>query len=53
MGAYHGKAGFDAFSHRKSILEVRGLFGLNFLRGTKLVRPPYGKGVERIVRWMK
>jgi coniferyl-aldehyde dehydrogenase len=53
MGAYHGKAGFDAFSHRKSVLEVRGLFGLNFLRGTTLARPPYGKGVERLLRWIK
>ena len=53
MGAYHGKAGFDAFSHRKSVLEVRGLFGLNFLRGTTLARPPYGKGVERLMRWIK
>ena len=53
MGAYHGKAGFDAFSHRKSVLEVRGLLGLNFLRGTTLARPPYGKGVERLLRWIK
>ena len=53
MGAYHGKAGFEAFSHRKSVLEVRGFFGLNFLRGTKLARPPYGKGVERLLRWMR
>jgi len=52
MGAYHGKAGFDTFSHRKSVLEVRGLLGLNFLRGTKLARPPYGKGVERLLRWL-
>lgn len=53
MGAYHGKAGFEAFSHRKSVLEVRGFFGFNFLRGTKLARPPYGKGVERLLRWMR
>jgi coniferyl-aldehyde dehydrogenase len=53
MGAYHGKTGFEAFSHRKSVLEVRGFFGLNFLRGTKLARPPYGKGVERLLRWMR
>ena len=53
MGSYHGKAGFDTFSHRKSILEVRGFLGLNFLRGTKLARPPYGKGVERLLRWLK
>jgi coniferyl-aldehyde dehydrogenase len=53
MGAYHGKAGFEAFSHRKSVLEVRGFFGLPFLSGTKLARPPYGKGVERLLRWLR
>ena len=53
MGAYHGKAGFEAFSHRKSVIEVRGFFNLNFLRGTKLARPPYGKGVERLLRWLR
>jgi coniferyl-aldehyde dehydrogenase len=53
MGAYHGKAGFETFSHRKSVLEVRGFFGLHFLRGTQLARPPYGKGVERLLRWLK
>ncbi|QWE19127.1 coniferyl aldehyde dehydrogenase [Polynucleobacter corsicus] len=53
MGAYHGKAGFEAFSHRKSVLEVRGFFGLHFLRGTQLARPPYGNGVERLLRWLR
>jgi coniferyl-aldehyde dehydrogenase len=53
MGAYHGKTGFDTFSHRKSVLEVRGFFGLNLLRGTQLARPPYGNGVERLLRWLK
>jgi coniferyl-aldehyde dehydrogenase len=53
MGAYHGKAGFEAFSHRKSVLEVRGFLGLSFLRGTKLARPPYRRGVERLLRWLK
>jgi coniferyl-aldehyde dehydrogenase len=53
MGAYHGKAGFEIFSHRKSVLEVRGFWGLNYLRGTELARPPYGKGVERLLRWLK
>jgi len=53
MGAYHGKAGFETFSHRKSVLELRGFLGLHFLRGTQLVRPPYGKGVERLLRWLK
>jgi coniferyl-aldehyde dehydrogenase len=53
MGAYHGKAGFEAFSHRKSVLEVRGFLGLHFLSGTKLARPPYGKGVERLLGWLR
>lgn len=53
MGAYHGKTGFETFSHRKSVLEVRGWFGLNLLRGTQLARPPYGKGVERLLRWLR
>jgi coniferyl-aldehyde dehydrogenase len=53
MGAYHGKAGFETFSHHKSVLEVRGFWGLNYLRGTELARPPYGKGVERLLRWLK
>lgn len=53
LGAYHGKAGFDALSHQKSILQVRGLFGLNILRGTSLARPPYGKGILRLLRWIR
>jgi aldehyde dehydrogenase (NAD+) len=42
-GAYHGKAGFDAFSHRKSILRTR------TRPDPKLLYPPYRKLVERIV----
>ena len=53
MGAYHGKAGYDTFSHAKSVLEVRGFFGSTLFSGTKLVRPPYGAIVERLLRWLK
>ena len=53
MGTYHGKAGFETFSHKKSVLEVRSSLGLGFLRGTKLARPPYGKKVERLLRWLR
>ena len=53
MGAYHGKAGFDIFSHRKSVLQVRGFLGFNLWKGSKLARPPYGKGVERLLRFLK
>ena len=53
MGSYHGKAGFDTFSHQKSILEVRGFMGLNVLQGTKTARPPYGKKVDWLLRYLK
>ena len=53
MGAYHGKAGFDTFSHHKPILEVRGLLGSNLLKGTKPARPPYEKNTERLLKRLK
>ncbi|QWD59426.1 coniferyl aldehyde dehydrogenase [Polynucleobacter sp. MWH-UH35A] len=53
MGSYHGKAGFDTFSHQKSILEVRGFFGLNLFKGTKTARPPYGKMTEWLLHYLK
>jgi coniferyl-aldehyde dehydrogenase len=53
MGSYRGKAGFDTFSHQKPILEVRGLFGSYFLKGTKPARPPYGKTAERLIKRLR
>ena len=53
MGRYHGKAGFDTFSHQKPVLEVRGLFGTSILQGTKPARPPYGKKAERLLKRLK
>jgi aldehyde dehydrogenase (NAD+) len=44
MGAYHGKAGFDAFSHRKSVLRKPTRPDL------KLLYPPYKPLVERLIR---
>jgi aldehyde dehydrogenase (NAD+) len=44
MGAYHGKTGFDAFSHRKSVLRKRTRPDL------KLLYPPYKPLVEKLVR---
>jgi aldehyde dehydrogenase (NAD+) len=43
-GAYHGKAGFDAFSHRKSVLRKR------TRPDVKLLYPPYKPLVERLIR---
>lgn len=53
IGSYHGKAGFDTFSHQKPILEVRGLLGTNLLKGTKPARPPYGKSAERLLKRLR
>ena len=44
MGAYHGKAGFDTFTHRKSILVQTTLF--NF----PMRFPPYGALKQFIIR---
>lgn len=44
MGAYHGKTGFDAFSHHKSILRKPTKPDL------KLLYPPYKPLVEKLVR---
>lgn len=43
-GSYHGKAGFDAFSHHKSVLRKPTRPDLSFLY------PPYGRVAERFVR---
>ncbi len=44
MGSYHGKAGFDTFTHRKSILVRSNLFDL------ALRYPPYGTRLSLLKR---
>jgi len=44
MGAYHGKAGFDAFSHMKPVFSQRRFHPVSWLY------PPYGARAERILR---
>ena len=44
MGAYHGKWGFEAFSHRKSVLVKRAKPDL------KLIYPPYSERDKKILR---
>ena len=46
MGAYHGKAGFDAFTHG------RAMFLQSRLSATRMLRPPYGRLAERIISGM-
>ena len=43
MGAYHGKAGFDAFSHHKSVLIKPQK------PDPKLLYPPYTSLKEKII----
>lgn len=44
MGAYHGRAGFEAFTHRRSVF-VQSRFA-----GTRALRPPYGRMADRLLR---
>jgi aldehyde dehydrogenase (NAD+) len=45
MGQYHGRAGFDTFSHFKSIVTRPFWFDL------PLRYPPYGQKLDRLKRW--
>ncbi|HHO53078.1 MAG TPA: coniferyl aldehyde dehydrogenase [Deltaproteobacteria bacterium] len=43
MGAYHGREGFDTFSHRKAVLHQPRL------NSRFLLAPPYGRTIERLL----
>jgi acyl-CoA reductase-like NAD-dependent aldehyde dehydrogenase len=43
MGAYHGRAGFETFSHLKPV------FVQSRFNSMGLLAPPYGKVFERVV----
>lgn len=49
MGSYHGKEGFDTFSHAKSVFEQR---GIGSFTGVKLLYPPYGPISKAVLRLM-
>jgi len=44
MGEYHGRAGFEAFSKRKAV------FYQSRFNALKLLRPPYGKRIETLLK---
>ena len=46
MGAYHGREGFDALSHRKAV------FRQPRFNGHWLIQPPFGSRVERLLDWL-
>ena len=45
MGAFHGPEGFKAMSHAKGVFEQASL------KLTDLIRPPFGKLIERVVNF--
>ena len=44
LGAYHGRAGFETFTHRRPVF-VQSRFS-----PTRLLRPPYGPRADRLLR---
>ncbi len=46
MGAYHGRAGFERFSHARAI-STRGFFN-----AANWLAPPYGKRARRLLRFL-
>jgi len=46
MGSYHGREGFDTFSHRKAV------FHQPRFNARSLVAPPYGRTIERLLAWL-
>ena len=52
MGSYHGKFGFDAFTHYKPVFKTNGWLGMKSLSGTKLLHPPYGKSIEALLKFL-
>jgi aldehyde dehydrogenase (NAD+) len=46
IGAYHGKWGFECFSHRKSTLVMRSRPDL------RMIYPPYSERQKKLLRWL-
>jgi len=49
FGAYHGKEGFETFSHMKAVFRQR---GMGHFTGLKLLYPPYGGLARRLIGMM-
>ena len=47
MGSYHGKTGFETFSHLKSVLIKSSCLNID------LLKPPYGRKIRIIKRFYK
>jgi coniferyl-aldehyde dehydrogenase len=49
-GAYHGKFGFDTFTHFKPVFSMRRPLGISTLGGSALIQPPYNDKVQKIMK---
>ena len=45
-GAYHGKSGFDRFTHQRAV------FRTGFINPANWLAPPYGKRAKRLLRFL-
>ena len=52
IGSYHGKYGFDAFTHFKPVFTMKARFGIKALGGSKFIHPPYGKKIARLIKFL-
>lgn len=50
FGQYHGKYGFETFSHEKAIFTQR---GIGSFTGAKLIYPPYGRLTHLLLKLMR
>lgn len=46
MGAYHGKAGFDRFTHQRAV------FKTGFFNAASMLAPPYGKRARSLLKFL-
>jgi coniferyl-aldehyde dehydrogenase len=46
VGAYHGHEGFKSLSHAKAV------FRQSRLNSADFIRPPFGKGFERVMKFL-
>lgn len=46
MGAYHGREGFETFSHKKAV------FHQSRFNATKLLLPPYGERINKLLKML-
>lgn len=50
FGSYHGREGFDTFSHKKAVFIQRGAAGMT---GTQMLYPPFGKLANFLIVMMR